>query len=47
MDRVNGHDLTASAVERVLVFEKLGKRELAPNEFARWLRRHRKIFENQ
>jgi len=37
---LNGHDLTAQAVERVLVFEKLGKGELAPDEFAGWLRRH-------
>jgi death-on-curing protein len=41
---LNGHDLTAPAVERVLVFEKLGKGELAPDEFAGWLRRHAKIF---
>ncbi len=45
--RLNGHDLTAKAVERVLVFEKLGKGELAPVEFARWLRRHGKIFEER
>ena len=45
--RLNGHDLTATAVERVLVFEKLGKGELAPDEFARWLRRHGKIFEER
>ena len=32
-------------VERVLVFEKLGKGELAPDEFAGWLRRHGKILE--
>ncbi len=31
-------------VERVLVFEKLGKGEIAPDEFAEWLRRHGKIF---
>ena len=43
---LNGHDLTAQAVERVLVFEKLGKGELAPDEFARWLRRHGKIFKD-
>ena len=41
---LNRHDLTAPAVERVLVFEKLGKGELAPDEFARWLRRHGKIL---
>ncbi len=45
--QINGHDLTAQAVERVLVFEKLGKGELAPDEFARWLRRHGKIFEER
>ena len=44
---LNGHDLTAQAVERVLIFEKLGKGELAPDEFARWLRRHRKIFQER
>jgi death-on-curing protein len=44
---LNGHDLTAQAVERVLVFEKLGRGELAPDEFARWLRRHGKIFEER
>ena len=42
--RLNGHDLTAQAIERVLVFEKLGNGELSPEEFARWLRRHGKIF---
>jgi death on curing protein len=42
---LNGHDLTAPAVERVLVFEKLAKGELTPDEFAGWLRRHGKIFE--
>ena len=44
---LNGHDLTAQAVERVLVFEKLGKGDLAPDEFAGWLRRHGKIFEER
>jgi death-on-curing protein len=44
---LNGHDLTAQAVVRVLVFEKLGRGELAPDEFARWLRRHGKIFEER
>ena len=42
---LNGHDLTAQAVERVLVFEKLGKGGLAADEFAGWLRRHGKIFQ--
>jgi death-on-curing protein len=42
---LNGHDLTAPAVERVLVFEKIGRGELAPDKLARWLRRHGKIFE--
>ena len=41
---LNGHDLTARAIERVLVFEKLAKGDLAPDEFARWLRLHGKIF---
>jgi len=44
---LNGHDLTAPAVERVLIFEKLGKGELSPDEFARWLRRHGKIFQER
>ena len=44
---LNGHALTAQAVERVLIFEKLGKGELAPDEFARWLRRHGKIFQER
>ena len=38
---LNGHDVTAPAAERVLVFEKLGKGELEPDEFAGWLRCHR------
>jgi death-on-curing protein len=44
---LNGHDLTAKATERVLVFEKLGRGELKPDEFAEWLRRHGKIFEKR
>jgi death-on-curing protein len=44
---LNGHDLTAPAVKRVLIFEKLGKGELSPDEFARWLRRHGKIFQER
>jgi death-on-curing protein len=44
---LNGHDLTAPPVERVLVFEQLGKGELAPDEFAGWLRRHGKIFDER
>jgi death-on-curing protein len=44
---LNGHDLTAPAVERVLIFEKLGKGELSPDVFARWLRRHGKIFQER
>ena len=42
---LNGHDLKAKATERVLVFEKLGKGELKPDEFAEWLRPNGKIFE--
>jgi hypothetical protein len=42
---LNGHDLAAPAVERVLIFEKLGKGGIAPDEFAGWLRRHGKIFQ--
>ena len=44
---LNGHDLAAPAVERVLIFEKLGKGGLAPGEFAGWLRRHGKIFQER
>jgi len=44
---LNGHDLTAQAVERVLIFEKLAKGELTPDEFAKWLRLHGKIFEER
>ena len=44
---LNGCDLTAPAVERVLVFEKLGKGELVPDEFSGWLRRHGKNFEER
>ena len=44
---LNGHDLTAQAVERVLIFEKLGKGELAPDEFARWLRCYGKNFQKR
>jgi death-on-curing protein len=44
---LNGHDLAVAAVERVLNFEKLGKGELAPDEFAGWLRRHGKIFQER
>ncbi len=44
---LNGHDLTAKATERVLVFEKLGRGELKPDGFAKWLGRHGKIFEKR
>jgi prophage maintenance system killer protein len=40
---LNGYDLTAQAVERVLILEKLGKGGLAPDEFAGWLRGRGKI----
>ena len=45
--RLNGYDLPAPAVERVLVFEKLAKGGLATNDFAAWLRRHSKVFEKR
>jgi len=38
--RLNGHDITAPAVERVLVFERLGKGNLAAEDLAAWLRRY-------
>ena len=44
---LNGHDLTAQATERVLVFEKLGRGELKPEEFAGWLRLNGRIFEKR
>ena len=44
---LNGHDLKAQATERVLVFEKLGRGELKPDEFAGWLRRQGKSFEKR
>jgi death-on-curing protein len=44
---LNGHDLATPAVERVLIFEKLGKGELSPDEFAGWLRCHGKIFQER
>ena len=37
---LNHHDLTAPAVERVLVFEKLGQGGLSVGEFAAWQRGH-------
>ena len=42
--RLNGHDLTAPAAERVVVFEELGWGRLSPDEFAAWLRRNGKVF---
>lgn len=38
--RLNGHDLSAPPVERVLVFERLGKGALTQDDFAAWLRKH-------
>ena len=38
--RLNKHDITASAVERVLFFERLGKGDLEKNDFAAWLRKY-------
>ena len=38
--RMNGYDLSAPPVERVVVFERLGKGELSQNDFASWLRNH-------
>jgi death-on-curing protein len=36
--RLNGYDITASATDRVLVFESLGKGKLSVKQFASWLR---------
>ncbi len=38
--RLNGFDLTAPAIERVLVFEKLGKGDIGQDELAVWLREY-------
>jgi len=38
--RLNSHDITAPAVDRVLIFESLGRGELEKNDFAAWLRKH-------
>ena len=38
--RLNGHDLSAPPVERVLVFERLGKDALTQDDFAAWLRKY-------
>ena len=40
--RLNSHDLTSPAVDRVLVFEKLGKGEIEPPDLAAWLRRNKR-----
>jgi len=37
---MNGRDLQAPAVEKVLIFEKVGKGEMDPNSLAAWLRSH-------
>ena len=47
LDGFSGHDLTAQATERTLVFEKLGRGKLKPQELAGWLRRFAKIFEKR
>jgi death-on-curing protein len=39
---LNKHDLSASATERVIVFEKLGMGKHSPKAFAAWLRKHGK-----
>ena len=38
--RPNAHDLSAPPVQRVIVFEKLGKGDLSKGDFAAWLRAH-------
>ena len=38
--RLNGHDLAAPPVERVIVFERLGMGEMAQDDFAAWLRKN-------
>jgi death-on-curing protein len=44
---LNGHDLAVPAAVRVLIFEELGKGGLTPDEFAGWLRRHGKTFQER
>ena len=36
--RLNGHDLDANPVERVLVFERLGQGNISQDELSEWLR---------
>ena len=36
--RLHGMDFTAEAVERVLIFEQLGKGALSADEFTRWVK---------
>ena len=43
--RLNRHALTAPAVERVLIFEKLGQGGLPAGAFAVWLRHHGRQYE--
>ena len=35
---LHGHDIGAPAVERVLVFERLGKGEMGQEELGKWMR---------
>ena len=38
--RLHGMDFSASPIERVLAFEKLGKGEFSADQFTQWLRDH-------
>ena len=38
--RLNGYDLSAPPVERVIIFERLGKGTIGQNDLAAWLRKH-------
>ena len=44
---LHGMDLTAPAPERIFVFEKMGKGEFTPDEFAAWLRSFAKPMKRQ
>jgi len=40
---LNGYDISTSAVEKVITFEKVGKGEIDQTALASWLRAHSKV----
>ncbi len=40
---LNGYDISASAIEKVVTFEKVGKGEIDQAALASWLRSHSKV----